>query len=224
MSQSSWYPVTARSPRPGGRRGRDLDRDTIAATGLAIMDRGGLEALTMRGLAQELGVSASKLYDYVRTKDEIITAIGELVSARLTIPAEGSWEQRLRQSFREQRLLLLRHPGAGYINLFQAVTGPSSLKVFDALLGALNEAGLHGAQAMAALRILNGFTIGFTVLGIAHASDRAEQYRRNITGADPATLPHVAAASAHLAEGDSDEAFELGLDMILESLQRRRPR
>jgi AcrR family transcriptional regulator len=223
MSQASWYPVGSRSPRPGGRPGRELDREKIAAAGLAIMDRGGLEALTMRGLAQELGVSASKLYDYVRTKDEIITAIGEMVSAGLAIPTEGSWEKRLRESFREQRLLLLRHPGAGYINLFQGVTGPSSLKVFDALLGALNEAGFHGEQAMAALRVLHGFTMGFTILGIAHSSERAEQYRSDITGADPTTLPHLAAVSAHLAAGDSDEAFELGLEMILEGLRRRRP-
>ncbi len=91
-------------------RTKSLDVDQIAAAALELVDREGADALTIRRLAEELGVGAMTLYGYVRTKEEIAEQLTELALRELQIPTTGEWDERLGRLFRNLRELLWRHP------------------------------------------------------------------------------------------------------------------
>jgi TetR/AcrR family tetracycline transcriptional repressor len=211
------------SPRAAAARVRrgTLDLTVIAETALRIIDQGGIDALTMRTLAAELGSSVNTLYWYARTKDEILAAVGELVIAQVHIPDGGDWDERLATIMKGLRAVLLAHPGLGAIGVNQPTSGPASLRLTNEILGLLRAGGLTEPRALAAMRILTGYAYGTTAMGLAYVSEGAEAYRTHIRGASPDQYPHLAAVGPHLAGDNSNETFELGLQLILDGLRRR---
>jgi AcrR family transcriptional regulator len=208
---------TARRPRS------DLDLTRIAEAGLRIVDEDGLGELTIRRLADELGASPTALYRQVRGKDDILAAVAELAFSTLDIPGEGAWRERLAEAFWNLRRLLVRHPGVGLLNIYQPSISATSLERLEALLGILADGGLEGERAMSVVRILAGYTVGFTLHGLSYAGSRAEGYRSSMRGANPTEHPRVAALAPHLAAADSDDSFRIGLDLIINGLDRLDP-
>src|SRR5262245_42188218 len=104
----------ARAPRPSRRRQREpLTRERILAAALAIADADGVEALTMRRLAQELGVEAMSLYHHVQGKADLLGGIAELVVQQIDLPPpEGDWKAAVRASAISAHAVLRQHPWA----------------------------------------------------------------------------------------------------------------
>ncbi|WP_158614064.1 TetR/AcrR family transcriptional regulator [Cellulomonas sp. PhB143] len=135
--------VDARRPPRGPRPSRTPDE--IAAAAVALADDGGLAALSMRRLAQALGLGTMSLYTYVQNKDDLVDLAVDRAFAR-TYPegraAGASWDERLRAVGRENWTLLLRHPWLLDVDLARPVLGPGETRKYDIELGAVDGVGL----------------------------------------------------------------------------------
>lgn len=204
-----------------------LSREAIALAALEVVDRGGADGLTMRALAERLGVRAASLYNHVTGKDELLDALSELVNAeidlaplRLVGEAAGDWTDGVSAYARGYRAVFLRHPHTIALLARRRVEAEGQLRGYDALLAALVRAGLSpgdAAEAAAALdylvlgSALETFAAGFT----REPADYRPQY--------PALADSLEASAARGGgpTGLDERGFELALRLLLDGLRTR---
>lgn len=210
------------------RRSR-LSREELGRAGLQIVDREGLEALSMRRLADALGVGKMTLYGHVRSKEELIDAIIDVAAAAADAGSagrrgrRGSWRDQLFQLMREAHRNLEAHPALVSIRLTRPIVRPDSLRFGEAGMRILASAGFDAEESARAFRLL--FTYVFGYAGLSPASG-AEEARRQaavaIAGLPPDQYPHLtAAAGPFSAAMAGEEQFEYGLERILDGLEAR---
>ena len=206
-----------------------LTRERVLGAALALADEGGFEALSMRKLGQELGVEAMSLYNHVANKDDLLHGILELVLHEMEIPGEGvPWKAALRQHAVSAHAAYRGHPWACRL----AVAPPSLDHVLDVQirqmewkLSRLRE-GLSEHLAYHGLHALDSHITGFTLWELSHnitaenVGDLAARFLRLFPADDyPRTYEHV---EQHLTGfGRDTDAFEFGLDLILDGLERQ---
>lgn len=210
-----------------------LSRDRVFAEALALADEGGADALTIRAVAEHLGVTAMALYHHVRNKDEIVAGMLDLVMGEIELPAfGGSWADEMARRATSARNVLRRHPWA--IHLLQAGTapGPATLRHHNAIIGVLREAGFSVRETAHAYALLDSYVYGFalseTTLPINGPESVADVATTMIAesmmkGHPLENYPHLLEFSAEhiLRPGyDFGAEFDFGLDLILDGLQR----
>lgn len=198
-----------------------LNRDDIARAALELADAEGLEALSMRGLADRLGVGTMTLYGYFRNKSELLDALIDVaVTETPPSPAEGDWTEQLRAVVRSARQGLLRHPSIVELRVRRPVLRPEALRFGEAVLQILRSAGFSIDEAVAAFRLLFTYTVGFAALSPAGSteSDR-DAARAAIATLPPEEFPALTEAreAAGAAMGGED-VFAYGLDRIIDGL------
>jgi AcrR family transcriptional regulator len=212
--------------RRPGRRAR-LSRDLVLQAALALADEGGLEALTMQGVARRLGAEAMSLYRHVRNKEDILDGLVDLVFGEIELAPPGTeWHAAMRRRAISAREALARHPWA--IGLLESASrpGPANLRHHDAVLGLLREAGFSSLMATHAYNLLDSFIYGFALqertLPVATPQALAEFGEAFIRQLPGAAYPHLAAVGSDLmAIGfNYGDEFEFGLDLILDALAR----
>jgi AcrR family transcriptional regulator len=223
--------VHADNPRPSRRARREpLSRERVLEAALAIADVDGLEALTMRGLARTLGVEPMSLYHYAAGRDEIVDAIVDRVVEEIELPAsDGGWKAAIRASAISAHEVLRRHPWACNPLMAAPRISVPRLRQVDALLARLSEAALPADLADLVYHALDSHILGFTLWqagytrGFQQLPDGGvEAFLREIHIED---YPHLAAHAAfHFQPSVSGgpTAFEFGLDLILDGVERRR--
>ncbi|MCP2257665.1 transcriptional regulator, TetR family [Streptoalloteichus tenebrarius] len=146
------------STQPISRRARPakapLSRDVIVRTGLAILDRDGLDALTMRRVAKELDTGPASLYVYVANRDDLMAAMLDEALAHLPLTSEGTWQEQLRTLATAAIEAMSRHEGLAAVALGAIPTGEHTLLVLDRLLALLKQGGLDDTTAAWALDLL----------------------------------------------------------------------
>ena len=204
-----------------------LSRERVLRSALALADAGGVEGLSMRKLAGELGVEAMSLYHHVAGKDEILSGIVDLVLGEIELPASGAdWKETIRRSAISAHDVFSRHPWACRLVL---TTGPSParLRFMDSLLASLREGGFPTGLTYHGYHALDSHIMGFTLWqGNFPASEDlaalAADFLQDFPTEDyPDLAEHIeqhVAGSRH--EGESD--FEFVLDLILDGLERLR--
>jgi len=208
---------------PAPRRPR-LTPDEVARAALELLDREGLEALSMRRLADELGVGTMTLYGYFRNKDELLDAVMDVaVGGAPLAPSDGSWRQRLGDLIREARRNLVARPSLVQIRVRQPVLRPEALRFAEAGLRILREAGFEAQDATRAFRLLFTFTFGYAAFSPSDAVEENRAAARAAIGAlPPDRYPALAAAREEAAQAMAgEEAFEFGLETILDGLEAR---
>ena len=217
--------------RKTGRRRparKPLSRDRVLRAALALADEGGIESLSMRRLAQKLGVEAMSLYNHVANKDEIVDGILDLVADEMELPSdEADWKTALRQSAISAHEALTRHQWASRLWMSRRQVSPVRLRQGDAVLRTLREAGFSRELTYHAYHVLQGHVTGFTLQEVNFPYDREELERMVATflrefPADeyPDLADHI---RQHIEPSDEHEgAFEFGLDLILDGLERLR--
>lgn len=204
-----------------------LSRERVLDAAISLADRGGIEALTMRRLAQELGVEAMSLYYHVANKDEILHAIGEMVVREIEPPNSGrNWKEAIRGSAISAHEVLLRHPWAAGLLLSSAMVSEARLRYMDSILGTLREAGFSAEMTDHAYHALDSHTMGFTLwlvgMNLGSREDvaaLATAFLREL----PRDMPHLAEhVEQHLKPRSADDEgeFAFGLDLILDGLER----
>ena len=202
-----------------------LTRSDIAAAALALADADVLEALSMRGLAERLGVGTMTLYGYFRSKDELLDALVDAAVMETPLsPSEGDWTDQLRTVAHAARQGLLRHPSLVELRVRRPVLRPEALRFGEAVLSILRTAGFEIDEAVAAFRLLFTYTVGFAALSPEDSteSDRAAA-RAAIGSLPPDEFPALTEArDAASAAMGGEEVFADGLDRIIDGLAARR--
>src|SRR5207245_1004941 len=128
------------SPRSQARA--PLSRERVLRAAIALTDENGIEALSMRKLAKELGVEAMSLYNHVANKDEILDGISEVVASEIDLPSDAAdWKTAIRQSAISARDAYVRHPWACSLSMARQTGGPAQLRRSNWMLRTLREAG-----------------------------------------------------------------------------------
>ncbi|MEY9891410.1 AcrR family transcriptional regulator [Catenulispora sp. MAP5-51] len=214
------------------------------AAGIALADRDGIESISMRKLAQELGVEAMSIYTHVRNKDDLLDGMVDAVIGQIPTTADGAggadgadgadsaadadWATTLRQMALAARAVILTHPWAPPVIESRTAPGPATLRHIDAVLSVLRKGGFTVAQTHHALHILGSRLLGFTQdlfddsAGSSGALD--PETAAGIVSELGATLPYIAEmalAVTHqgaLGGCDDDAEFQFALDFILDGL------
>ena len=211
----------------GPERRTQLTRERVMAAAIELADRDGIESISMRKLAQELGVEAMSLYTHVRSKNDLLAGMADTVVSQIPVTAEGTdWKASLRQLALAARTVMLRHPWAPRTVEAQAAPGPAALRYINVVLGILREGGFSIAQTHHALHILGSHLLGFTQGLFDDSGDLGPDAATALASALGASHPYVVEMALAVTHGgalgrcDDDAEFEFALDFILDGLAR----
>ena len=195
-----------------------LTRERILEVAGALVAGEGLEALSMRRLAEELDVWPMSVYRYFRDKDELLDAVTADAAAFELPEPGGDWRDRVRALLHEVRRAMASPELAG--RWPRAFLTPGALRLTDAGLAALESAGLPPDEAASAWRSLWSYTFGFATFSVAPTSAEAVRRTRTALAALPdEDYPALARTGGELAAVLADEAeFDRGLDRLLDGL------
>ena len=223
-----------RIPEPARRGPRPrLDVDAVVAAAIALADERGLAAVTMRALAERLGVSAMTLYGYVPGKDELIDLMLDALYAEMPRgpwPAGGGWRERARAVAEANRALFGTHPWAASISTARPPLGPGLMAKYEHELAAFDDAGLGDVDRDAALSFLRAFVpSAAAAAAAAEAAPGTDAQWWEAAGPllarvmDPARYPlavrvGAAAGEAHGSAHDPAHAYAFGLERVLDGL------
>ena len=203
-----------------------LSKDRLLRAAVRRADREGIDSLSMRTLAVDLGAKPMSLYFYVASKEDILGGILDLIVSEFELSEEADWRSALRRSMLSAHDTLLRHPWA--CQLFMTTPRSSArLRYMEALLKTLREGGFSPLMTHHAYHVLESHLIGFTLWETGHTEDRGLTNRAKafVGGKAAAAYPYVVEhARLHFgasARRDRPE-FEFGLDLLLEALESRR--
>jgi AcrR family transcriptional regulator len=207
-----------------------LTRQRVLRAAVALADRGGVGALSMRKLAQELGVEAMSLYHHVANKDDILDGIVDVVFGEIDLPTgEAGWEAAMRRRSVSAREALRRHPWATGLMESRRTPGPANIRHHDAVLGVLRNAGFPVELAAHAYSLLDSYIYGFALQEASlpfHTPEETAEVAQEIMSVFPADdYPHLAEiATEHVLQPGYDygDEFLYGLDQILDGLARAR--
>ena len=215
MTTGDDRPIVPRTP---------LTRERVLRAAIEVADRNGIDALTMRGLGRELGVEAMSLYNHVRSKDDILDGIVDLVLHDIEVPGPGTpWRAAMRHRAISAHQVLLAHPWAAMQITSRLSIGPGMTRYLDATLGRLREGGFSIEGALDAWNTLDSHLYGFTLqeLNLPFEVDEAPQISAEVLGQLSAdTFPYVAEIIGHVMASGRHEDFTFGLDLILDGLER----
>ena len=205
-----------------------LTRERAFEVAVAIADAEGIGALTMRRLAQELGVEAMSLYHHVANKDDILDGMVDLVFAEIELPStDVDWRTAMRRRATSARSVLTAHPWA--IGLPRSTPGHATLRHHDAVLGCLRAGGLSIPLTAHAYAAIDAYLFGFIAQEIAlpfESGPETQELAAAIVAAMPADLyPHMREFTAeHVMQPGYDYGaeFDYGLELILDGLERAR--
>ena len=199
---------------------------------LVLAARDGIESLTMRKLADELGVGAMSLYYYVPNKEQLLDGMVDIVFSEIEPPStDVDWKTAMRNRALSTRAALRRHPWA--IGLMEGRTnhGLANLRIHDAVLGCLRAAGFSLEMTVHAYSVQDAYIYGFALqeqdMSSETADDFAAEAQRQMREYEAmlADFPHlVEVVGGYVAESgyDYDTEFVFGLDLILDGLDRLR--
>jgi Tetracyclin repressor-like, C-terminal domain/Bacterial regulatory proteins, tetR family len=207
-----------------------LSRERVLRAALELADRDGIESLSMRRLAQDLGVEAMSLYRHVQNKEDMVDGMVDLVFGEIGLPpAQGDWKTAMRERAISARGVLARHPWAIGLMESRSQPGPASLQHHDAVIGRLRGEGFSVPMAAHAYSILDGYIYGFA---LQQASQPHKTPEKLVEVTDKIFQRFPMDAYPHLAEMavkhvlqpgfDYGDEFKFGLDLILDGLEQRR--
>jgi AcrR family transcriptional regulator len=209
----------------------------VLRAAVKVADEGGIESVTMRRLAEELGAEAMSLYYHVANKDDVLDGIADAVAREINeavdaaeVPSAGAnWKTAMRRRILSARQVLLRHPWAPGLFETRTTTSPAIIKYIDALVGLMRDGGFSFDLAHHALHALGSRALGFSQELFDPGGDPGDA-----AAAPPdmaSQFPHLAAMLAEIAHDDPGSTlgwcddqteFEFGLDLILNGLDSLR--
>jgi AcrR family transcriptional regulator len=210
-----------------------LTAERVIDAGLELADRDGLDGLSMRTLAQRLGVVPMALYKHVTNKDDLLDGMVDRVWAEVDAPTvEAGWRAGMRRRALSLRQALLRHRWAVGLMESRPKPGPANLFQHDAMMGCLRRSGFSFRTAVHVTSALDAYVYGFALqektLPFATAEESGEVAARTQEATPPELaqhFPYLLEVVRELAVSgyDYDAEFATGLDLILDGVERLRP-
>ncbi|MEU1876652.1 TetR/AcrR family transcriptional regulator C-terminal domain-containing protein [Streptosporangium sp. NPDC020072] len=207
-----------------------ITAEEIARASLRLLNEVGLDGLTMRLVARELGVQAPALYWHVKNKQELLDVMTGIVFAESTVglelPGRGTpWDEWLADRFRLLRRTMLCYRDGARMMAGTHVTDPAIFRTTELALRTLGDAGFPLDVAARSLPTLLHYTIGFTIEEQARTGEAygeaGNPYQEGLLAAslDPGRFPLTLRALHHLFDDDGDASFEYGLRIILDGMR-----
>ncbi len=219
-------------------RGRPptLSRERVLRAAVARADDSGLDGLTMRALADDLGVEAMSLYHHLRGKEALLDGLVESLMAEVgeatsAVLDDADWRLGVRRRCLAARDVMERHPWGPALLLTRTSVPPPVFAHFEAVLAAMVDAGFSYHLGHRALHALGSMVLGFVQELFAPGADGDGDASAEELAAMAQALPHVTAmvsAELHAADGDvlgwcdSRAEFEFTLDLLLDGLEAQR--
>ena len=220
-------------PRQDARRAPAITRDALAAAPLTVLERDGLDALSMRRVAAELDVQAASLYWHVRNKEELLDLLADAVLAGIDLDVPGGpWRERMRVMAHRYRAHLKSRRDAVRVIGGRFVVGPHSAALMDRALGVFREGGFSPAGAAAGLYLVSvvyvqGFVLQETgPLRAIEANGGSPKQAmaavaEELAALRPGAFPSLMEATGYLVTQNLDDRFAWGLEVVLDGLERR---
>lgn len=206
-----------------------LDRDRVLRAALALADKAGVEALTMRRLGAKLGVEAMSLYKHVANKEEVLDGLVDLLLEQIALPPLGApWKQALRQRATAVRDTMLEHPWALGL-MFDIKPSAARLRHNDQVLGLMREQGFSLELAYRAFLLMDSYIYGFTMQEMSWRAEDPQAVDEMQAAALAQTYPYFSAVLGHVtklvqsrgARAAYDAEFSYGLDQVLAIIEPR---
>jgi AcrR family transcriptional regulator len=207
-----------------------LTREAVLEAAMRIADEEGIEALSMRKLARQLGGAAMSLYNHIRSKDDLLDVMIDMVFSEIDHPSDlEDWRSAMMKRALSARAALSRHRWA--IGLMEGRTHPGAMTLshHESALRCLRGAGFSVALTARALSAIDSYTYGFALqeraLPFATATEAAERSESLLATFPRAQFPHLAEMTIHhvLQPGYNQEnEYEFGLSLILHRLESLR--
>ena len=219
---------------PAGRRGPKPGRtiQEIGTAGVVVADRDGLEGVSMKSVAAELGMTPMSLYRYVDSKEQLLEVMLDVAYGPpdRSITASGRWRERLTRWAWALADVLVRHPWISMVPLYTPPLGPNMIGWTNAGAGVFDGVDLTPQQKMSSLLVVDGYVRSHVrmslTMGFVDADAPAPDLYATVLPSllDPERFPALVAASPALVEEDPDEDFfrdemRFGLDVILDGIE-----
>lgn len=210
---------TPRAPR------NTVTPERLVAVAVQMADEVGLEGLTIRALAERLGVRPMALYHHVPNKDALLDAIVDAVFAEIEPPSpDGPWRTQLEKSAVSKRAALIRHPWALALLETRTNPGPANLTHHEAVLDVLRSAGFTLAATAHAYAVLDAYTYGFALqeimLRAAGLTDDIDEVAAGMALHGRPRLAEFVSEYALQPGYDFADSWQPGLDIVLDGLER----
>jgi AcrR family transcriptional regulator len=234
--RDGWHQSRGRARRHAPAR-RALSRDAIIAAALHIVDRDGVDAVTMRAVAEELDTGAASLYAHVQDKDELLAAVFDHVLGDVVFeaaPDRKRWQEQVKEFSRMYLRVLLAHNDLAKVSLGSIPTGSNGVRGMEAMLSVLAASGMPGRVVGYASDLLGQFvTVTAYETAVFHkntgspkALKEFEQRLLRFFGSlSPERFPTITSLAVDLVQPDEadDARFEFGLDIIVRGLAAHAP-
>jgi AcrR family transcriptional regulator len=221
--------MTTPDVRRAGSGSGKITRDVVLAVALEIIDRDGVDGLSMRRLARALNRDPMILYRHAPNKAALLDGVAEIVLARLEVDcADPDWAGQLREVARRYRQLALAHPHVVPLLVTRplatplALRPPGTLRPLEDILALLTRAGFTGSEALHIYRALFGFLHGHVLNELQELLDNPEEtddlLRLGLHRLPIGEFPLLRGLASVLASYDGAAELERGLDILLTGL------
>lgn len=219
-----WHrPARAAATRPV------LSQDGIVEAALRLLDTEGLDAISMRRVAQELGTGVASLYVHVANKEQLLQLLLDRVYGEVSVPTPdpARWQEQLKEFARELRGVLRKHRDIAKITFGPMPVGPKFVVVMEDFLALLDAGGVSPRVAAATGDILSLYAQAFALEESASYSPEAAErdggrIRDYLTSLPPQRFPHLLGLVSMMSDDNADERFELGLDLLVRGIESSR--
>jgi AcrR family transcriptional regulator len=228
-----WLGGSKVSGEGSGRKRRVLDRDLIVGAALELLDEVGLEGLSMRRLADRLGVKAASVYWHVRDKEELLDLVFDRVIGEVEVPNPDPlrWQEQVWEVARRMRRVTNSHRDVARIQLGRFPIGPNALVFSEGLLAILRAGGLPNRASAYFAALLPMYVSAFSLEEASGlktpGGDEAlpekvlEEIRDYFASLPAKSFANLSALAGEVTRGDPDDRFEFGLELLLDGLERR---
>ena len=189
-----------------------LSRDTIISAAIAMIERDGDDAVSMRRIAAELRYGVMSLYNHVPSKDALLDAVAERVLGEFDFGADpgADWRDQARALVRSFRQLSRRYPRSVHVVITRQLNSTAGLQPLEAALATARAAGFHGETAVRIMRAFVAYALGSLVLSKAR-----EDLHGHPDRVDADRFPNIAELGTELMRVDPDADFEFGLELLI---------
>jgi AcrR family transcriptional regulator len=211
-----------------------LSRERVLEAAVALADRGGVDSLSMRKLAQELDVVPMALYKHVVNKDELLDGMIDVVVSEIDPPIDGAdWKTAVRERILSARRALLRHPWASRVMESRTEPTPTVLAYMNSMIGMFLEGGFTIDQVHHAMHAMGSRLMGFTQELFNDTTDSTPEMEAEMYEAMRAALPNIYRLYLTVTHDDGSVVgpgcddqfeFEFALDLLLDGLERFKER
>jgi AcrR family transcriptional regulator len=208
-----------REEQPRDRK--PLTRDAIVDAGLKLLERDGLQALSMRRLAQELGTGAASLYWHVGDKEELLALLLDRIVGRQETPEPDPerWQEAVKELGRSARRLMNAHRDSAQLSMGRVPAGPNSLPVLERSLAVFAASGLPPRVIAFAADLFALYVGAFAFEESVQAPGNVDELGEYFRALPPDRFPTLTRLADDLIAGDTDERFEFGLELFVRGLK-----